>query len=1127
MSEGNGINYFGSYISTLNPSNPWFFGILETGQLVICHKEFNKKHIRWYSTTTIPDTEDINAYELNVEFKIANNGHLIMTAENILDDYTIEEDDIYKVDTSQEIVIWDSLPKHLPFNVGHFGDNGYTLMIKEIDNGKSCEVILYDGLLSPVWRIKPSNSNYGADIYRGYAFPIEYNLPLKVDTAKAETNYDIHNYININVKNKYESELPFKCDIIFNENEKMVSKNGKYSFYLQPSGNLVVKENDRTMWSSDTAFVEPFESPFTLSLSPIGELILRDKHNYIVWQTINPFIITKYDGNLAEDINDNNENNNDISNFNNTDINNNKNNNDNSTFNNTEINNNNVIIDNNDDDSIGLGEIIDPYDPYDDMISDNINYINYNEEDENEDDIIVYKGNTGNNNNDNDNNNNNNNNKEEEKEKKDNNNDNDKNGNEINQLSFKLKLTDNGELKIVDTSDNIIWSNWFIRKNNYHMRYVEPLVYSISSCNEELRLPYIYNMRSYEQPDHKNIIVDPYYNNLLPGEKLVYQYDNNVYLSLNKTQLTWVVYDEEYLIESCDEVKELKILDNGLFLHCKTKSKIIASLPSNKRYTLTIKTNLRNNDYRLVIMDMDTNTFEWGYEPIKFLNSLENREHIYYGKIDVSNYFTTYDRLLSIRGDGRFAYLSNNYGLQLIGKGFLWQIYEMKINETSFSINDSVIVNNTKDLKLEYDSEPNALLLSDKPKNYIWKYHGSLICDYISSAKDNCNGIYSLTPLYRKNNTNPWLQLDYDGKLYGSFDLELLNIQKYLNVTDPIYSLILNKNGDIVINGDKYLHKEYHRIENYYTLELINSETDNNDLLKYTYIKNDNNEIIVNNYINNELTLALKSSRGEYKWCNNYIINRPIYASRIYIGDSFIEGEMLYCNSYSLIVLEGKLIYRNHVDGTEKVVYSVPNVRLTSLAVTDRNIVLLSDNKIQYTLSDNLTKSNTNSFLSCDFSDNSVYWDDGNGKVLWKYSINNSPNSGSNAVFLYNKYYNKCLYAEPYTNEPITYEDCKDKNKYKWYYVNIDGNTYFKSASKENLCIRVNKNRIVLGNCDKNAIIKYIKTSKFIKRDDKCVSGIDDNDDLDSQYYVKLNNCDRHNKKQLWEFISDINDISN
>ena len=102
----------------------------------------------------------INAYELNVKFEIANNGHLIMTAENILNDYNIKEDDIYKVDISQEIetVIQDSLPKHLPFNVGHFGDNGYTLIIKEIDNGKSCEVFLYGGLLSPVWRIKPSNS---------------------------------------------------------------------------------------------------------------------------------------------------------------------------------------------------------------------------------------------------------------------------------------------------------------------------------------------------------------------------------------------------------------------------------------------------------------------------------------------------------------------------------------------------------------------------------------------------------------------------------------------------------------------------------------------------------------------------------------------------------------------------------------------------------------------------------------------------------------------------------------------------------------------------------------------------------------------------------------------------------
>jgi len=33
-------------------------------------------------------------------------------------------------------------------------------------------------------------------------------------------------------------------------------------------------------------------------------------------------------------------------------------------------------------------------------------------------------------------------------------------------------------------------------------------------------------------------------------------------------------------------------------------------------------------------------------------------------------------------------------------------------------------------------------------------------------------------------------------------------------------------------------------------------------------------------------------------------------------------------------------------------------------------------------------------------------------------------------------------------------------------------------------------------------------------------SGIDDKDDPNSQYYIKLNSCDRLNNKQQWELIS-------
>ncbi|ORX43101.1 hypothetical protein BCR32DRAFT_308795 [Anaeromyces robustus] len=767
-----------------------------------------------------------------------------MTANNILADYKVEEDDEYKVDTTQELVIWDSLPKSLPFNVGHYGNVGYTLVIEELNGGSSCQVVLYDGLLSPVWKINPIDL-HDDDAYRGYAFPIEYNLPLRF---KTEPSNDIHNYIEKIAKNNnsnHPSEITFKCDMKFNENERMISDNGKYSFYLQSSGNLVVKEYERTMWSSNTALLEPFKGPFTLSFSPI----------------------------------------------------------------------------------------------------------------------------------------------------------------------------DDGELKIIDNYGDTIWSNWFIRKNNYHTLYTEPLVYAISSCNEELRLPYVYNLHNYIQPEHDNIIVDPYYDNLLPGEKLVYQYDDTVYLTLNKTHVIWKLGDYEYTIETCEEINELKLLNSGLKLICKDISKDIATLPKNKDYTLTIKENLRNEDFRIIIIDMETHTIEWAYEPVKRLTSLENKELIYMDKIIVSNTFTTYDKLYSKTEKDKFVYLSNDYGLQLIDKGYLSNVYQMSINETAFVINESIIVNNVNNMKLEYDSKINSLLLSNNIGSYIWKYPGYINCDQLKSNNETCNTIYSLSSINR--NDHPWLQLLPNGKLYGSYFLELLDIQHYLNTTDPIYSLKLNNLGDIVINDDKFLHKEYYKSENYYLLELINGNSKDYELINTIKYTNENGTIITNDNINNEITL-------------------PLYASKLYINDSFTKGEMLYCNNYSLIILDGKLIYRDHVKLTEEVVFEVPNVNLVELIITNKSIVLMSDTKVQYELTNRLSKSNINTFLSCNFDDNSVYWDDGNGKVLWKYPMNKSYNTKTVAILLYNRYYNKCLYPQTTLNERVTYEECDDSIENKWYLEKID-----------------------------------------------------------------------------------------
>ncbi|ORX41567.1 hypothetical protein BCR36DRAFT_467702 [Piromyces finnis] len=81
--------------------------------------------------------------------------------------------------------------------------------------------------------------------------------------------------------------MSFTCDTKMRENEALVSSNGKYRFYVQPSGNLVIKENSRTMWSSLTANIEIFEAPYILSFSPLGELLLRDKNKFLIWHTVN------------------------------------------------------------------------------------------------------------------------------------------------------------------------------------------------------------------------------------------------------------------------------------------------------------------------------------------------------------------------------------------------------------------------------------------------------------------------------------------------------------------------------------------------------------------------------------------------------------------------------------------------------------------------------------------------------------------------------------------------------------------------------------------------------------------------------------------------------------------------
>ncbi|ORX64265.1 hypothetical protein BCR32DRAFT_287214 [Anaeromyces robustus] len=113
-------------------------------------------------------------------------------------------------------------------------------------------------------------------------------------------------------------------------------------------------------------------------------------------------------------------------------------------------------------------------------------------------------------------------------------------------------------------------------------------------------------------------------------------------------------------------------------------------------------------------------------------------------------------------------------------------------------------------------------------------------------------------------------------------------------------------------------------------------------------------------------------------------------------------------------------------------------------------------------------------------------------------SLPGGSNSNNNnaAIWIYNEYLDSCLY------EKIN----------KWYIDENDYGIILRSAINPDICISVITNENVLDNCGGNNIMYYNKGSKFINSDDGMCLGVNDDED-----YLTLNNCNRNNKKILWE----------
>ena len=78
------------------------------------------------------------------------------------------------------------------------------------------------------------------------------------------------------------------------QNEALVSPNKRFKLILESSGNLVIKDGSRTMWTSlsgSRVFAQP---PYELILTPTGNIMVVDANKNIVWSS-RTSVHTKYE----------------------------------------------------------------------------------------------------------------------------------------------------------------------------------------------------------------------------------------------------------------------------------------------------------------------------------------------------------------------------------------------------------------------------------------------------------------------------------------------------------------------------------------------------------------------------------------------------------------------------------------------------------------------------------------------------------------------------------------------------------------------------------------------------------------------------------------------------------------
>ncbi|KAJ3268381.1 hypothetical protein HDV01_003075 [Terramyces sp. JEL0728] len=186
-----------------------------------------------------------------------------------------------------EDVIWSSVSdNNRDYRIGVPNANNRYKLVLELtgENGSSdsAELKLFDGHDIMIWSNVQSKNKYG------FMYPTNSRwstLRPELQQKNQPGQVDPHNTLPDGIT-VIGNNLNTSCTSKMYSGQAIQSDDGRFTLYLDHTGNLVLYDFSRVMWQSFTANAWFSKGPYSININDELNLVIKDSQNYAVWKSV-------------------------------------------------------------------------------------------------------------------------------------------------------------------------------------------------------------------------------------------------------------------------------------------------------------------------------------------------------------------------------------------------------------------------------------------------------------------------------------------------------------------------------------------------------------------------------------------------------------------------------------------------------------------------------------------------------------------------------------------------------------------------------------------------------------------------------------------------------------------------